>query len=96
MFYAEFSPYGTNTLSQGMELARFETRRERDEWVSRMNSFGDIDRWQAVTTREVSHRFDIRKFDHDPFNDYCHEYNGLRTCDNRPVNYIEMRPSYRF
>lgn len=95
-YYAEWRPYGTNTLSWGMELYRFDSREERDEWVERMNEYGDRERWAAVTTREITHRYDIGKFENDPFSDYCHEHDGVtRTCAGRIPLYVTTRPSYR-
>jgi hypothetical protein len=91
-FYAQYSPYGTTTLSEGMELAQFRTKEERDEWVERMNGYADKDEWEAVTLREVSHRFDPKAFG----TDREREYRLAKTCHNRPVFYIETRPNYRF
>lgn len=51
---------------------------------------------EAVTVREVSHRYDIRKFRDDKFGDYCHEVNGVRTCNGKPFFEISHRPGYRF
>ena len=100
MFYAEFCPRGTKTISDGDTLMAFDTREERDEMVDRINAVVDIeasdDRAQAVTVREVSHRYDVRKFRNDPSGDYCHEVNGMRTCNGKPFFEITHRPGYRF
>lgn len=100
MYYAEFCPSGTKTISDGDTLMGFDTREERDEMVDRINAVVDIeamdDRAQAVTVREVSHRYDIRKFRDDPWGIYCHEVNGLRTCKGKPFFEISHRPGYRF
>lgn len=100
MFYAEFCPSGTKTISDCDTLMGFDTREERDEIVDRINAVVDIeasdDRAQAVTVREVSHRYDIRKFRDDPWWIYCHEVNGLRTCKGKPFFEISHRPGYRF
>lgn len=95
MFYAEFCPFGTKTISDGDTLMGFDSRDERDEMVERLNADGD-DRAQAVTVREVSHRYDVRKFRDDPFCDYCHEVNGLRTCKGKPVFEVSHRPGYEY
>ena len=100
MYYAEFCPFGTKTISDGDTIMGFDTREERDEMVERINSAVDIeargDRAQAVTVREVAHRYDIRKFRNDPFGDYCHEVNGVRTCKGKPFFEVTHRPGYRF
>lgn len=96
MFYAEFCPYGTKTISDGDTLMAFDTREERDDMVERINAEHDEDHAQAVTTREVSHRYDLRKFRDDPFGDYCHEVNGVRTCKGKPFLEVTHRPGYRF
>ena len=91
MYYAEYHPYGIDTVSDGMELAAFDSMEDRAEWVDRMNAYHDKDKWVAVTTREAARKFDVRKFNDL---DYCREYNGLRDRSNRCVFYIEMRPGY--
>lgn len=100
MFYAEFCPYGTKTISGGDTLMGFDSREERDEMVERINAVPDIgvsgDRAQAVTVREVSHRYDVRKFRDDPFCDYRHEVDGMLTCKGKPFLEISHRPGYRF
>ena len=100
MFYAEYCPFGTKTIIDGDTLMGFDTREERDEMVECINAAVDIevmdDRAQAVTVREVSRRYDVRKFRDDPFCDYCHEVNGVRTCKGKPFFEISHRPSYRF
>lgn len=99
MFYAEYCPFGTTTISDSDTLMGFDTREERDEMVDRINAVVDIeesdDRAQAVTVREVAHRYDVRKFRDDPFG-YCHEVNGLSTCKGKPFFEISHRPGYRF
>lgn len=100
MFYLEFCPFGTKTISDGDTLMGFDTREERDEMVERINAVVDIeamdDRAQAVTVREVSHRYDVRKFRDDPWGTYCHEVNGLRTCKGKPFFEVSHRPGYMF
>lgn len=100
MFYAEFCPCGITTISDGDKLMGFDTREERDEMVERLNAVVDIeesgDRAQAVTVREVAHRYDVRKFTNDPYGDYCHEVNGVRTCKGKPFFEVTHRPGYRF
>lgn len=87
MFYAEYSPWGTNTISYEDTLMRFETRRERDEMVERLNSMA-----QAVTTREIAHRYNLKDF----YGDRCREVYGLKTCDNKHFFEIHHRVNYRF
>ena len=100
-YYAEFRPYGIRTISEGMQLYRFDTRAERDEWVERMSRYPYCHpyrhQWHAVTVREISHRYDLRKFDNDPFNYYCHQHEGAaRTSAGRIPYYVTTRPRYRF
>lgn len=69
MFYAEYLPWGTNSISYEDTLMRFETKRERDEMVERLNSMG-----KAVTTREIDHRYNLKDF----YGDRCREVYGLK------------------
>lgn len=92
-FYAEFCPRGIKTISAYDELMQFDSREERDEMVNRINeSHWEGDCAQAVTTREVAHRYDLRKF-HDA--DYCTESHE-RTCAGKHFSSIRHRPNYRF
>lgn len=86
MFYAEYLPWGTNSISDGDTLMRFETRRERDEMVERLSATT-----QAVTTREVAHRYNLKDF----YSDRCREVYGLTTCDNKHFFEIPHRVNYR-
>ena len=86
MFYAEYLPWGTNSISDGDTLMRFETRRERDEMVERLGATT-----QSVTTREVAHRYNLKDF----YSDRCHEVYGLTTCDNKHFFEIPHRVNYR-
>ena len=61
-WYAEYSPYGVATLSDGDTLTRFATKQERDNWCSE-----DPEHRASVTLAEVRHRYDVRKFGSD-----CH------------------------
>lgn len=92
-YYAEFCPYGTDTISDGDTLMRFATREERDDMVKRIND-ADGDRAQAVTLAEVSHRYNVRKFFDDPFGDCVREVDGLKTCAGRPFYEICHRRGY--
>ncbi len=93
MFYAEFCPYGIKTISCDNTLMQFKTKRERDEMVERINSADFSIRAEAVTTREVAHRYNFRDF----FNgDRCREVNGLKTCDNRCFWEIPHRINYPY
>lgn len=87
MFYAEYLPWGTNSISYEDTLMRFETKRERDEMVERLNSMA-----QAVTTREIAHRYNLKDF----YGDRCREVYGLKTCDNKHFFEIHHRVNYRF
>ena len=95
MFYAEFSPYGINTISDGDTLMAFETREERDEMVERIND-AHSERTEgcaiAVTTREVAHRYNFNDFR----NDNASEVSQLRTCKGRCFLEIHHKPSYEF
>lgn len=91
-FYAQYSPYGTKTLSEGTELAQFRTKEERDEWVERLNPCNGEEFWEAVTLREVAHMFNPEDFG----TDREREYPYLKTCHDRPVFYINTRPNYRY
>lgn len=88
-YYAELSPYGTGTLSAEDELYRFDSREERDEFVSRINERSTCgDRCQAVTTRQVAHRYNVGDFD-DP--DRSSEELWDVGC---PLASIHHRPNY--
>lgn len=94
MYYAEYHEYGTNTISHGDVLARFETKEARDEWCERINKrnpFRDV--WEPVTTREVAHRYNFSDFENG---DKCWEVLGERGMDGRIVSYIGHKPSYVF
>ena len=98
MFYAEYLPWGTNSISYEDTLMRFETKRERDEMVERLNSMGKAVAMhngcvaQAVTTREIAHRYNLKDF----YGDRCREVYGLKTCDNKHFFEIHHRVNYRF
>lgn len=93
MYYAEFSPYGADTISNGDVLAAFETREERAEWCERINArilWPEKAEWHEVTTREVAHAYNMKHWR----TDYEHELSGERTCKGKPVFYIHRRPVY--
>lgn len=95
MFYLEHCPYGTRTISDYDTLMIFETRKERDEMVDRLNAaIDDLADGCAmpVTRREVAHRYDFEGFK-DPR--AAAEVFGLRTCAGRTVRRIHHKPSYR-
>jgi hypothetical protein len=98
MFYAEYLPWGTNSISYEDTLMRFETKRERDEMVERLNSMGKAVAMhegcvaQAVTTREIAHRYNLKDF----YGARCREVYGLKTCDNKHFFEIHHRVNYRF
>lgn len=84
MYYAEFCPYGIHTISDDDTLMAFETRKERDEMVERINAdaLNHPEGYAApVTTREVAHKYNLNDFR----TDRAHEVPHIRTCDNRGV-----------
>lgn len=88
-YYAEFSPYGIRTLSEGDRLMRFDSREERDAMVDTIN---DADlfvfpRAQEVTLREVAHRYRV-----SDFHDADRRMEGYpRTCRGRCYHEIAPR-----
>jgi hypothetical protein len=96
MFYAEFCPYGIRTISDGDTLMAFETREERDEMVGRINYANELNHPEgcavAVTTHEVSHRYNFNDFK----NDNAREVPYNRTCRGRCFFEIRHKPSYKF
>lgn len=95
MFYAEFHPYGIDTISDGDTLMAFDTRDERDEMVKRIND-AHSEMLEgcaiAVTTREVAHRYNLNDFR----SDNASEVNYPRTCHGRCFFEIHHKPSYEF
>lgn len=95
MFYAEFCPYGIHTISDGDTLMAFDTREERDEMVDRINDApSEIteDYADAVTTREVAHKYNFDDFR----NGNASEVPQLRTCKGKRIFKIRHKPSYVF
>lgn len=93
MYYAEFCPYGIHTISDDDTLMAFETRRERDEMVERINAdaLNHPEGYAApVTTREVEHKYNLRDFR----DGYADEIPDILTCDNRAVFEIGHKSSY--
>lgn len=87
MFYAEFCYYGLNTISEGDTLMRFETRKERDEMVERLNecNYETIEGVCApITRKEAAKTYRVQDF----ANGYCEEVHALRTCAGR--NFFEV------
>ena len=93
-YYAEHCPYGIRTISDRDTLMQFQSEEERDEMVQRINDSNDYGKitCRAVTTREVSHAYNIMDFNDG---DKCCEVNYVRTCRNRPFFEIWHRPNYR-
>lgn len=89
-YYAEYCPYGIDTLSHGDTLMQFDTREERDEMVERL-SFGYPCECKAVTVREVAHRYNFADFKDG---DRCREVGDARTCKGRIFFEIGHRPGY--
>ena len=82
MFYAEFCYYGLNTISEGDTLMRFETRKERDEMVERLNecNYETIEGVCApITRKEAAKSYRMQDFD----NGMMEEVHALRTCAGR-------------
>lgn len=95
MFYAEFCPYGTRTISDDDTLMAFDTREERDEMVDRINDAHSetIEGCaEAVTTRDVAHRYNFNDFR----NGNASEVPYLRTCHGKCFSEIHHKPSYVF
>lgn len=90
MFYAEFCPCGITTIADSDTLMQFETKRERDEMVERINSTDCRTRAQAVTRREIAHRYNIADFN----GERCREVYGLKTCCDKCLWEIPHRTSY--
>lgn len=90
MFYAEFCPCGIEKSSHYDTLMKFETRRERDEMIERLNSAVCAKRAQEVTTREAAHRYNLNDFN----GMRCREVKGLKTCDNKYFWEIPHRVGY--
>lgn len=40
-YYAEYCPYGRNTMSEGDRLQVFSSREERDKWVAQLGEKGN-------------------------------------------------------
>ena len=90
MFYAEFCPRGITTITDSDTLVQFDTKRERDEMVERINSADCNTRAQAVKRCEVSHRYNFNDFN----SERCREVDGLKTCDNKYFWEIPHRTNY--
>ena len=60
MFYAQHSPYGSSMFSMGDELLRFDTKKERDEWVLADVFDGNFHR--AAVTGSVARRWYPKAF----------------------------------
>lgn len=85
-YYAERSPYGTNTISDADTLARFDSIEERRQWLEIMDD-AEPNQWRAVTLAEVRHRYDVRQFAAD--------YHERYTQSGDRIRYIHHRPSYQ-
>lgn len=83
-YYAEFCPYGLNSISDGDRLMVFDSAEERDEMVERLNKC-DGNRHIvegvacAITRKEASRIYRLQDFG----TEYEREVYGLRTCENR-------------
>lgn len=58
-YYAEFSPYGHATLSEGDCLYRFKTKYERDCFLAN----NDWYKWCSAKVEDVRHRYRMRDFE---------------------------------
>lgn len=93
MFYAEFCPYGINTVSDGDTIMAFDTREERNEMVERINDAHSemVEGCAvAVTTREVTYAYNFNDFK----NGKAIEVPYLRTCKGKRFFEIRHKPSY--
>lgn len=81
-WYAEISPYGTNTISDADTLARFDNMQDRNAYCSI-----DPEHRAPVTLEEVRHRYDVTAFDDPDRRDPAEQ--GM------PAT-IHHRPSYQF
>lgn len=90
MFYAEFCPRGITTITDSDTLVQFETKRERNEMVERINSSDYGTRAQAVTRRGVAHRYNFNDFN----GERCREVYGLKTCCDKCLWEIPHRIGY--
>lgn len=94
MFYAEFYPYGINTISDGDTLMAFDTREERNEMVARIND-ADSESIEGcalpVTTREVAHKYNFNDFKNGNASEA-----PLRTCKGKCFFEIHYKQSYVF
>lgn len=95
MYYAEFCPYGINTISDDDTLMAFYTRDERDEMVVRINNaHSEMTEGcaVAVTVREVAHRYNFNDFR----NGNASEVSQLLTCEGKCFFQIHHKLSYVF
>ena len=76
-YYAERSPYGSNTLSNADTLARFSSVAERRAWIEAQEQ-EHPGQWHPVTVAQVRHRYAISDFSrpdrHEPAQDGAPAY----------------------
>lgn len=62
-YYAEWCPYGVDTISYDDQLCQFRTRDDRDDFVAMCNRSADYyghDFAAPVTLRQVAHKYPFR------------------------------------
>jgi len=59
--------------SQSDRLYRYATKEERQKDIDEINTNSMHDGMKAITTRAARKRFNLTKFDYDPFDDYYHD-----------------------
>ena len=82
-YYAEYSPYGIDSICPwGDELLRFDSKRDRDDFVTKLNIGTDYAhemKAQALTTREINRSKYAWRSKHaiwDPGEVYAHLITG--------------------
>ena len=64
MYYAEYRPNNDSVwFDDPPALFRFDTKRERDEWVSENNRLIVKDEWFPISSKDAATRYDLSGFD---------------------------------
>ena len=85
MYYAEHCPYGVNTISDCNQCLRFETKRERDEFVHRGNKLAAHDEYMELTLAEAkAFRYDMKGFDPD----HVFKFGAYKTCNGKFIECV--------
>lgn len=96
MFYAEYCPYGTDTISDCNALLRFATKAERDDAVERINDGSDNDLAIAVTTRSIAHCYNVNDFSNP---DIAYRFDLCEidtTCSGNEIYAIPYKSNYMY